>query len=116
MVTLHRVRVIAGAVAVLGVLLALALGLGAVFFHQQAFVTAALTALVAAMLANATSEVWRAYVFFNSGSWTSLDGRQVSRAQQPLKFRLWLTLHLAFAAIWTIGAACLIWSVRSLGL
>jgi hypothetical protein len=114
--TLLRIRLIAGGVAVFGVLLAVMLGLGAVFWHKQSLVTAALFALIASMLANAAAEGWRAYVLCRSGTWTSLDGKQVARAQQPSKFRTWVMLHLVFAAIWTSGAGVLVWSTHFLRL
>jgi hypothetical protein len=116
LVTLLRIRLIAGNVAALAVLLSLALGLGAVVLHLQALFTIALVALAASMLANAFLEGWRAYVLFNSGSWSSLDGRPVSRAQQPSKFKLWVTLHLVFAGIWCAGTGFLILSTHLFGL
>jgi uncharacterized membrane protein len=111
---LLRIRLIAGIVAVLGVLLAMPFGFGAALLHQQALVTAALVALIASMLANAIANGWRAFVLLSSETWTSLGGKLVSRSQQPSKYWLWLTVHLVLASLWTGGAGLLVGSTHFL--
>jgi len=112
-VTMNLVRVflVASTVSVLGVILAGVLFLAALFSHRREFATAAVIALIASLVGNATIAGWRAYVLFTSGSWTTLDGRRASREEQPTKFATWLTLHGLFAAVWSAAAGFLTWTM-----
>jgi hypothetical protein len=95
----------------LGLLLAGALFLGALFSHRHVLVTAALIALITSLLANAATEGWRAYALFSTGRWTKLNGSPASRNDQPSHFWAWLSLHAVVAAVWCSVAGYLTWSV-----
>jgi hypothetical protein len=108
---LVRVYLAASTVSLLGLILAGALFLGALFSQRHELATAGEIALIASISGNAMLCGWRSYVLFKSGSWTTLDGRRTSREEQPTKFATWLTLHLVFAAVWSAAASFLAWTM-----
>jgi hypothetical protein len=109
--TAVRVYLLAAIGSVLGLILAVALFLVALFSHHNGFFTAAEVALIASMLSTATTATWRAYTFSHSKRWTLLDGRAATRDKQPWRFAIWLTLHGVLAAVWWSAAVFLIWSL-----
>jgi hypothetical protein len=113
MAVLLRVRQILVFVGAVGTVFAGVLFLAAALSHRHEFLTAALVAVTAAALGNAGIEGWRAHVLWRSGVWTTLAGRPTSKTEQPTQFKVWLMLHLAFAAVLGAVAAYLAWTIAT---
>lgn len=109
-----RVARIFFGVALAGValmVLAVALFLAGLFSRQPAFSLAAEIALIACMFCQASVPGFRSYLLFRSGRWTSLNGKQTSREEQPWRFAALLSFNAAFAAITAAAGGYLFWSL-----
>ena len=104
-----RITVVAGVVSGLGGLFAGILFLSALSLHSHVLGVAALFALASSLLGISVTQGWRTHLLFNTGSWTTLDGRPTSRREQPARFVTWVTLHSLLAATSGTVAVFVIW-------
>lgn len=83
--------------------------LAAFFTHSRALGAAGIIALAAAMLAQAMTEGWCAYVLLKSERWKTLKGKRMSRSEQPVRFKIWLTSHVLAGGVYAAVAFSLVY-------
>jgi hypothetical protein len=99
MVMLLRLRLAAGTLVAGGFVLAGILFLSGLFAKQALLGRLGVLALSISMLGEAISQAMSVLALRRSGSWRGLGGEQVSRDQQPVRFRVWLTTHVLVMSI-----------------
>jgi hypothetical protein len=97
-VVILRVGLVAAAVSLLGFLVAGILFLAALFSHQAVLFTAAFIALICSLAGTAVTKVWHAWSLCHAGAWTGLNGKLMTRADQPARFNWLLAINLVSAA------------------
>src|SRR3569833_2951637 len=103
------VRLIATVVFLSGGALTAILLIAALFMHCRRFGSVGVIALAVTMLAQAATEAWRTYVLFKFVSWTTRDKRQATRAEQPVRFRVWLAVQSLCGGVYGAVACWLIY-------
>jgi hypothetical protein len=104
-----RIRVATGLASGLGALLSGVLFLSALFSQSRVLGQTALVVLALSLVGMGATQGWQAYLLFEKGSGTTVDGQPTLRSEQPARPVVWIALLGLLAATHGVVAAFLIW-------